>query len=280
MKSEPSKAPGGSPAIHLLASLGKSERRSSLRLYKHWDAARNGASLPKLPDFDLTLLQELGASCFLIVTEPGDGAPSFRYFGRNLAAEIGRDLTGRAISDAPASSLLSRVLGHYVEAMQQHKPVGINGRFEAAPGKHLLYRGILLPFSSQAGQVNAILGCYRSRQAQRSERPATAAAVEASPLVLGPDELQDGCRPSKIQALKTLARQVAWPDRAASSLRAAPAMGKAVVRLDDAETEFVLMLGRRADGDTGRFEVVSVAGPVLLNLALRHAASRMLRRRR
>jgi hypothetical protein len=265
--------------MHLLASLGRSERRSSLRLYKHWDAARNGAALPKLPDFDLTLLQELGASCFLMITEPGEGAPAFRYFGRNLAFEIGRDLTGRPISEAPASSLLSRVLGHYLEAMQQHKPVGINGRFEAATGRHLLYRGILLPFSSQKGQVNAILGCYRSRQALRSEQPAVA-AVEASPLVLGPDELQDGCRPGKLQALKSLARQIALPDRALSSVRAAPPMGKAVVRLDEPASEFVLMLGRRADGDAGRFEVVSVAGPVLLNLALRHAASRLLRPRR
>jgi hypothetical protein len=278
MKPTAPKGPASFPGTHLVASLNKSERRSSLRLYKHWDAARGQAALPKLPDFDMSLLEELGDHCFLLVVGQGEGQPAFRHFGRELAGQIGRDLTGCAISDAPSPSLLARVLGHYVEATQRRKPVGVSGRFEHGIAGDLLYRGILLPFSSEPGRVDAVLGCYRSRpESPSARRDQSHSAAPAT--IIGPDELVRRLRPTTMHGVRTLARKVTWPERALSRARSAPALGRAVARLDEPSREFALLLVRRVEGQSDRFEVVSATGPVLLNLALRQAAMRLLRLR-
>ena len=278
MKAAGSKAPAGLPGIQLLATLNKSERRSSLRMYKHWEAARGAATLPKLADLDLSLLEELGDACFLLMVGSEEGEPRFRYLGRDLMAQVGRDLTGRVLSDTPTSSLLARVLGHYVEATQRQKPVGISGRFQAPGGELLLYRGILLPFASEEGAVEAILGCYRWRAARQARRPMPEPADPAAgALLLGPNELEEKFRPGKIQALKRLAQKAAWPSRALSKARSAPSLGRAVVRLDGPASEFVLLLARRSDPQSDRFDVISASGSLLLNLALRQAVSRLAR---
>lgn len=135
-----------------------------MRLYKNWDSARRWDRLPRLRDFDFAVLEELGRSCFLLVAGEEGEASRFRYFGRDLASEVGRDLTGHSLSDVPRSSLLSRVLGHHLEVTRRQRPAGANGRFHSPPGD-LLYRAILLPFSSNGDQVDAVLGCYRWRSA-------------------------------------------------------------------------------------------------------------------
>jgi hypothetical protein len=278
MKPASSKAPAGLPGTQLLATLNKSERRSSLRMYKHWEAARGAATLPRLADFDLSLLEELGDACFLLMVGSEEVEPRFRYFGRDLMAQAGRDLTGRVLSDAPTSSLLARVLGHYVEATQRQKPVGISGRFQAPGGELLLYRGILLPFASEEGEVEAVLGCYRWRTARQAARAMPEqAGPTAGALLLGPDELKEKCRPGKIQALKSLVSKAAWPSKTLSKARSAPSLGRAVVRLDGPASEFVLLLARRSDPQSDRFDVISASGPLLLNLALRQAVNRLTR---
>jgi hypothetical protein len=272
MKPSASKA----PAAQIVATLNKSERRATLRLLKHWEAARGAANVPKLADFDLSILEELGESCFLLVVGAEDPQPGFRYFGRELAGQVGRDLTGRGIADVPGSTLLSRVLGHYVEALQRRMPVGVHGRFEAASGKTLLYRGILLPFCSDGGEVTAVLGCYRSRTpiqpAQAKPAPDEPAGA---PLTLSPEQMLAGYRSGKVQALLRLAHKVAWPARVLSTARAAAPLGKATLTAQQGQSEFVLLLARRVDPELNRFEVVSTAGPLLLNLAMRRAASRL-----
>jgi hypothetical protein len=94
--------------IPLRRKLGKREQRSSVRLYKSWDEARGWDRLPRLQDFDLGTLEELGGSCFLLVEGEEGAASRFRYFGRELAKEIGRDLaaaeTGRGQRPVPSPS--------------------------------------------------------------------------------------------------------------------------------------------------------------------------------
>jgi hypothetical protein len=60
-----------------------------------------------------------------------------------------------------------------------------------------------------------------------------------------------------------------------STARAAAPLGKATLTARQAQSEFVLLLARRVDPELNRFEVVSTAGPLLLNLAMRRAASRL-----
>jgi hypothetical protein len=245
-------------------------------MLKHWEAARGAGSVPKLADFDLSILEELGDSCFLLMVGAEDPQPGFRFFGRDLVGQVGRDLTGRGIADVPGATLFARVLGHYVEALQRRMPVGVHGRFEAASGKTLLYRGILLPFCSDAGEVTAVLGCYRSRTPIRPAQAASGQDESAgTPLTLSPEQMLAEYRSGKVQAILRLARKLAWPAKTLSTARAAAPLGKATLTAPQTDSEFVLLLARRVDAERNRFEVVSTAGPLLLNLAMRRAASRL-----
>jgi hypothetical protein len=241
------------PAAQIVASLNKSERRATLRLLKHWEAARGAASLPKLTDFDLSILEELGDSTFLLTVGTEDPEPSFRYFGRELAAQVGRDLTGRGIGHVPSSTLLSRVLGHYVETLQRRTPVGVHGRFEGASGRTLLYRGILLPFCSEESEVTALLGCYRSRTAMR---PGRARSVDEDPaaatLTLSPEQMLAGYRAGKLQAIVRLAQKLAWPAKVVSRSRAAAPIRIATLKARKAGSEFVRLLAQRLDPERKR----------------------------
>lgn len=291
------------------------ERRSTLRLYKSWDAARGRRDLPSLSEFDLALLEQIGGVCFLLELGSKEGIPKFRYFGRDLAVETGRDLTGCPISDAPQSSLLMHVAGNFGDAVERRKAITLSGAYFQSPGPQRLYRAILLPFSTDGNTVDAVLGLFRSRAAREPARPLvsttpsapttrcpelggvavaeTRSVAAADPVVehravtkgarrsIGNAEIEE---PSRTSAARRVSSAIAdawrgtlWPSRAVQLTRTAPAIGRAVLWQDAASPEFVLLLARKADMQEGRYEVVAVGEPMLLNLAMRLGARKLAR---
>ena len=85
------------------------ERRSTVRLYKCWDAARAGKPLPTIADFDFSVIEDLRSHIFLLGLEGPDRTPLIRYIGSGLTREIGRDLTRMPLSEVPRPSLLAQV---------------------------------------------------------------------------------------------------------------------------------------------------------------------------
>ena len=62
------------------------------------------------------------------------------------------------LSDVPARSLLSRITDHYMQIIANQAPIGFEAEFVNQRGTTILYRGILLPFSSDDESIDFIYG--------------------------------------------------------------------------------------------------------------------------
>lgn len=58
----------------------------------------------------------------------------------------------------PARSLLSRITDHYMQIIANPAPIGFEAKFVNQRGSTILYRGILLPFSSDDESIDFIYG--------------------------------------------------------------------------------------------------------------------------
>ena len=300
--------PGNLPRSGGMGEAGLTERRWTVQLYRAWDTARSGTALPCMTDFDLGVIEALGADCFLLELEGGAEAPRFRYFGRALAAQIGRDLTGQAISSLSQPSLLAEIAEQYSQAVARRRPIGLEGLFTLDVDEHLAYRGVLLPFAKDGSQVDAVLGCVRSRRSRGGGKAATPLQLMPSSVPVSCDGgAVDGSLPSeKLRKMLAHARQgvvlapieeprrqswakelagVArrslrrrlWPERMLGCARTAPAIGRSVLG-QPTDGEFAVLIARRLDGQSHRYEVIAVADSVVANLALRWVALRSRRR--
>jgi len=64
------------------------------------------------------------------------------------------------LADVPQRSLLSRITDHYRQIHVNQAPIGFEAEFTNPAGHPILYRGVLLPFSScaQGGDIDQIFG--------------------------------------------------------------------------------------------------------------------------
>ncbi|RYD93502.1 MAG: hypothetical protein EOP61_23475, partial [Sphingomonadales bacterium] len=58
----------------------------------------------------------------------------------------------------PERALLSRLTGHYAEILENRAPVGFEAEFISHRGLPMLYRGILMPYSSDGASIDLIHG--------------------------------------------------------------------------------------------------------------------------
>jgi hypothetical protein len=209
------------------------ERRTSVRLFKCWDAARGDEALPAIRDFDFDVIEDLRSNIFLLGLEGVDELPVFRYIGKALTQEVGRDLTHMSLAQAPRPSLLAQVADQYLRAVAKRQPIGLQEIFAASADKGLYYRGILLPFSENGVTVDLVLGAYSFRPGP--PRPATRELSQTPSS--RPSESQPLPRESAAEALphspeesaavpapelmpEPLAEPAAEPDRGSASLLA------------------------------------------------------------
>ena len=282
-----------------MAEAAPAERRWTVQLYKAWDAARMGRGLPRVADFDLGVIEALGPNCFLLEIERGTEEARFRYFGRELAAQTGRDLTGQTIASLPRPSLLTATAGQYPQAVARRRPIGWDGQFALNIEEHLAYRCVLLPFATPGGHVDSVLGCVRLRRRKGKaaaippRRPvaipapcvgeATAAtavapcgelrttlALARQSVLITPDE--EPRRTALTQVLpdrRRSLRRLLSPGKLLPRARVAPAVGRAVLAQPH-DGEFTVMIARRVEGENRRYDVIAAAAdPFAVNLALR-----------
>ncbi|MCU7231412.1 hypothetical protein NR514_27175, partial [Escherichia coli] len=84
--------------------------------------------------------------------------PAVQYLGAELAVECGADGEIESLADVPARSLLSRITDHYMQILANQAPIGFEAEFVNQRGATILYRGILLPFSSDEDTIDFIYG--------------------------------------------------------------------------------------------------------------------------
>lgn len=138
--------------------VGQDERRMQVRAYNHWASLLDGRNFPSIEDLDAAGLPDFGPFSVLLDFTGGIENPSIQFLGDKLAEECGTDSEIETLADVPARSLLSRITDHYMQILANQAPIGFEAEFVNQREQTILYRGILLPFSSDDDTIDFIYG--------------------------------------------------------------------------------------------------------------------------
>ncbi|MGK6321782.1 hypothetical protein ACMGDM_01720 [Sphingomonas sp. DT-51] len=141
-----------------LLAIGGDERRMHVRAYHHWVSLLRDRPYPAIADLDPATIADFGANSVLLDFSAGVEDPSVQFIGRALREECGVEQAIARISDVPARSLLSRLTDHYLQIIANQAPIGFEAEFVGTRGHPTLYRGILMPFSSDGTTIDFIYG--------------------------------------------------------------------------------------------------------------------------
>ena len=140
------------------AAIGQDERRMQVRAYNFWASLLVDRSLPSIEDLDPHNLPDFGPHSVLLDFSCGIEDPAIVFLGDKLAAECGNGAPIHKLSDVPTRSLLSRITDHHLQIIANQAPIGFEAEFVNQRGMPVMYRGILLPFSSDDDTIDFIFG--------------------------------------------------------------------------------------------------------------------------
>ena len=141
-----------------LLDIGADERRMHARAYNYWVSLLHGRAYPSIEDLDPANITDFGPYSVLLDFSAGIEDPAIAFLGKSLREECGLDHSVTHISQVPGRSLLSRLTDHYLQIIANRAPIGFEAEFVASRGTNTLYRGILMPFSSDDDQIDFIYG--------------------------------------------------------------------------------------------------------------------------
>ena len=139
-------------------AIGTDERRMQVRAYNFWASLLSDHNFPSIEDLDPENLPDFGPNSVLLDFSMGIEDPSVVFMGSKLAAECGTDGPISKLSDVPSRSLLSRITDHHMQIIANQAPIGFEAEFVNQRGVAIMYRGILLPFSSDNDTIDFIFG--------------------------------------------------------------------------------------------------------------------------
>ncbi|MBS1240314.1 MAG: hypothetical protein H6R45_1020 [Proteobacteria bacterium] len=139
--------------------IGTDERRMQVRAYNHWASQLDNRNFPSIDELEPANLPDFGPYSVLLDFSHGIDNPGIAYLGEELAKECDAHGEGiSALSDVPPRSLLSRITDHYMQILANQAPIGFEAEFVNQRGSTILYRGILLPYSSDDDAIDFIYG--------------------------------------------------------------------------------------------------------------------------
>ncbi|WP_242130272.1 hypothetical protein [Sphingobium sp. Sx8-8] len=145
-------------AIETPPLVGSDERRMQVRAYNYWASLLGDRSLPSIEDLSPQDLEDFGPYSVLLDFSTGLENPAVVYLGTALRQECEIEGPIRFINDVPARSLLSRLTDHYLQIIANAAPIGFEAGFMNQRGSEILYRGILMPFSSDDQTIDFVFG--------------------------------------------------------------------------------------------------------------------------
>jgi hypothetical protein len=152
-------------------AIGQDERRMQVRAYNYWASLLDGHHYPSVSSLDPQNLPDFGPYSVLLDFTKGVENPAIPFLGAALAMECaganGGGTNGetiRELSDVPSRSLLSRITDHYMQILANQAPIGFEAEFVNQTGRTVLYRGILLPFSSNGDAIDFIYGAINWKE--------------------------------------------------------------------------------------------------------------------
>ncbi|MDE2302540.1 MAG: hypothetical protein KGK11_08265 [Sphingomonadales bacterium] len=146
-------------------SIGQDERRMQVRAYNHWASLLGDRNFPAIKDLTAGDLPEFADHAVILDFSRGIENPAITMLGEKLAAECGATKAIKRLSDVPSRSLLSRITDHYMQILANQAPIGFEAEFVNDAGRTVLYRGILLPFSSDGEAIQHIMGVINWKEA-------------------------------------------------------------------------------------------------------------------
>lgn len=147
-----------SGAIEAPPAISTEERRMHVRAYNYWASLLGNSSLPSIEDLNPEEMQEFAANSVLLDFSLGLENPAILYLGSALREECGITGTIERADQVPPRSLLSRLTDHYLQIIANAAPVGFEAEFTNQRDAEIMYRGILMPFSSNDETIDFIYG--------------------------------------------------------------------------------------------------------------------------
>lgn len=224
--------------------IGTDERRMHVRAYNHWVSLLRGRAYPSIEDLDPANISDFGPHSVLLDFSRGVEDPGIAFLGKELRDECALDQSITHISQVPSRSLLSRLTDHYLQIIANHAPIGFEAEFVGTRGHNTMYRGILMPFSSDQDSIDYIYGVINWKELVDAETQAkleaeVAAAVKsalkpAAAWADGPsaalgDVEEDAVLPSSSGMQASLPDQLALARQTAAAVRAADTRSRAAL---------------------------------------------------
>ncbi len=155
--------------IETPAGVGSDERRMHVRAYNYWVSLLEGRAYPSIEDLEPQNLDDFGPNSVLLDFTAGTDNPTIAFLGNSLRAECDLPVGVACVADIPRSSLLSRLTDHYLQIIANRAPIGFEAEFVNDRGNNTMYRGILMPFSSDDDTIDFIYGVINWKEVATDE---------------------------------------------------------------------------------------------------------------
>lgn len=156
-------------AIEAPPAIGQDERRMHVRAYNFWAGLLEDRQFPSVEDLSPETDEDFGPNSVLLDFTDGVENPTIQFLGQALRTECDIDESIKSIDDVPARSLLSRITDHYLQIIANQAPIGFEAEFVNQRGITIMYRGILLPFSTDDDNIDFIYGVINWKEVADDE---------------------------------------------------------------------------------------------------------------
>ena len=145
------------------------ERRMQVRAYNFWTRQLGDRNYPSIEELDPEAVEDFRGYSVLLDFTSGIENPSIPYLGEELrlACELDEDIS--YLDQVPPRSLLSRITDHYLQIIANRAPIGFEAEFVNEKNVTIMYRGILLPYSSDDDTIDFIYGVINWKEVADAE---------------------------------------------------------------------------------------------------------------
>ena len=147
------------------------ERRMHIRAYNYWASLLGDRNLPSIEDLNPAEIEDFGSHSVLLDFTGGLDNPGVAFLGTALAVQC--DLAGpiASINEVPPRTLLSRLTDHYMQIIANAAPIGFEAEFTNQRGNEILYRGIMMPFSTDDDKIDFVYGVINWKEIANDFEP-------------------------------------------------------------------------------------------------------------
>lgn len=139
-------------------TFGSDERRMHVRAYNYWAKLLGNRVFPSIEDLDPENIEDFGPNSVLLDFTSGIENPAIPFIGKALRDECDLDEAVAYLDEVPGRSLLSRITDHYMQILANQAPIGFEAEYVNDRGSTIMYRGILLPFSTDDDSIDFVYG--------------------------------------------------------------------------------------------------------------------------